>query len=487
MFQFALNLLRGAEVDVRDDVRANAINEVRMGWLRLPLVGFSAIALMGVHSPAAALIWCSIGVALEVGGRWIAVAVSKGRPGARDTFVASSFAVSLMWTTLAVLLWRSSPHEGHIAGLATCAVIVIYACGFSHYSLRVLAAIVLPPLLAMLSFFADAAVHAPSSSTSLMLVIIAVCVAVVTLAASATAHLNYARMWEAREALAGERDELDKRVQERTAEFIAATERAETANVAKSHFLANMSHELRTPLNAVIGYAEMMEEDLEADGKTELRADAQRIRNSGKHLLKLVNEVLDLSKIEANRLELDYEFNDIGRVLRDIADSLQLAAKERNNRLDVKVSPDVAEVWTDGLRVHQCILNLASNACKFTSDGLVSISADVETRGEARWLCVRVRDTGIGISDEHMEKLFKPFAQADASTTRRYGGTGLGLSITRQLARLMGGDVVVESREGAGSMFTLKLPILEGGAEETPGELAPTEPAARLRNPSAAA
>jgi signal transduction histidine kinase len=386
----------------------------------------------------------------------------------------------MLWTSLAVMLWSGSSHEGHIAALATCAVTVVYACGFSHYSLRVLSVIVLPALVAMMGFFVDAALHAHSSSASLMLGIIAICVAVVTTAAAAASHLNYARMWEAREALAKERDVLDKRVQERTSEFIAATERAETANVAKSHFLANMSHELRTPLNAVIGYAEMMEEDLAAEGKSELGADAERIRNSGRHLLKLVNEVLDLSKIEANRLELDYEYNDIGRVLRDIADSLQLSANERNNRLDVKVSPELGEVWADGLRVHQCILNLASNACKFTSDGLVSISAEVEMRGEESWLCVRVRDTGIGIHPHHLEKLFQPFAQADASTTRRYGGTGLGLSITRQLARLMGGDVLVESKEGVGSTFTLELPIIEPKAGE-----APSSPASDDSNPSA--
>jgi hypothetical protein len=206
MLQFALNLWRGADLEERDDVRANAINEVRIGWLRFSLLGFSTIGLMGVHSVLGALIWCGFGLVIEAGTRWVAVATANKRPGAADLFVIAAFSVSMLWTSLAVMLWSGSSHEGHIAALATCAVTVVYACGFSHYSLRVLSVIVLPALVAMMGFFVDAALHAHSSSASLMLGIIAICVAVVTTAAAAASHLNYARMWEAREALAKERE-----------------------------------------------------------------------------------------------------------------------------------------------------------------------------------------------------------------------------------------------------------------------------------------
>ncbi|HVY86699.1 MAG TPA: ATP-binding protein [Caulobacterales bacterium] len=458
MLQRALSILRTPHLERRDDMMINALNEAHMGFLRLPLLIACGVGLGTVAPLPVALAWTLGGLAFEAVHRYACLRAVADAPGGRRMFFITSVVASLIWTGYGVLLWLQGSPEARAASVAAFMAIALYTAVFSHQSAKLLAAVMAPPLLARFIAGAILVETRPSNAASLLLDIMLACGVIVLLGAAIACHLNYAKMWEAREKLADERDALEKRVGERTAELQEARVRAEAANVAKSQFLANMSHELRTPLNAVIGYAEMLDEDLEAQGLDTLRADAQRIRNSGRHLLKLVNDVLDISKIEANRLEIDAEFIDLGRMLRDVSDSLRLAAEERGNRLDVKVAADVGPVWADSLRLHQCILNLASNACKFTKNGLVSLSAELAEDQKGRWIAIRVRDTGIGIDPDAVDKLFKPFVQADVSTTRRFGGTGLGLSITRELTRLMGGDVTVESTLGQGSTFTLTLP-----------------------------
>jgi PAS domain S-box-containing protein len=246
-----------------------------------------------------------------------------------------------------------------------------------------------------------------------------------------------------------------KRIQE---ELVAAVDAAEDATRAKSSFLANMSHELRTPLNAVIGYSEMIHEELRERGLDDLLPDLDKIHSSGKHLLRLINDILDLSKIEAGKMDLYPEVFEVPSLVREVASTIQPLAERRANTLQVRCSEDVRAMKADLTRVRQVLLNLLSNASKFTENGTVALHVDRIGMNGTPWIRFRVMDTGIGMSPEQLAKLFKAFAQADESTTRRYGGTGLGLVISRQLCQMMGGEVTVESEPGRGSNFTVLLP-----------------------------
>jgi PAS domain S-box-containing protein len=246
-----------------------------------------------------------------------------------------------------------------------------------------------------------------------------------------------------------------KRIQE---ELVAAVDASEDASRAKSAFLANMSHELRTPLNAVIGYSEMLTEEARDRGFESILPDLYKIHSSGKHLLRLINDILDLSKIEAGKMELFPEVFDIPGLVREVAGTIQPMAERRGNTLEFHCGSDVRRMRADLTRVRQVLLNLLSNAGKFTENGRVDLDVDRVFINSATWIRFRVRDTGIGLTPEQLGKLFKAFAQADASTTRKYGGTGLGLVISRQLCQMMGGEVTVESEPGQGSTFTVLLP-----------------------------
>ncbi len=261
--------------------------------------------------------------------------------------------------------------------------------------------------------------------------------------------------------------------------LVRAKEEAIEASEAKSRFLANMSHELRTPLNAIIGYAEILDEEAEEDGLDSYRQDLQRILGSGRHLLSLINDILDLSKIEAGRMELSIEEFPLGEIINSVVATATPLVEQNRNRLDL-FCPDADQMMqSDATRVRQILLNLMSNAAKFTSDGVIGLSAEVETSssGEAR-LVVDVTDTGIGMSQEQLEKLFEEFTQADASITKRFAGTGLGLAICKRLAIMLGGDITVESKLDKGSRFTLQVPLrLERDGNASQSAPARPEPA----------
>jgi PAS domain S-box-containing protein len=246
-----------------------------------------------------------------------------------------------------------------------------------------------------------------------------------------------------------------KRIQE---ELVAAVDAAEDATRAKSAFLANMSHELRTPLNAIIGYSEMLAEELEERSLDELVPDVRKIHGSGKHLLTVINDILDLSKIEAGKLDLYVETLEIEALIREAAATLEPLVEGRGNVLEVRVGPALGLMRTDITRLRQVLLNLLSNANKFTEGGRLRLEAERFVHNAAPWVRIKVRDTGIGMTPEQLGKLFRAFTQADVSTTRKYGGTGLGLVISRQLCQMMGGDITVESVAGQGSTFTVQLP-----------------------------
>ncbi|MCT7961252.1 MASE1 domain-containing protein [Laspinema sp. D1] len=268
----------------------------------------------------------------------------------------------------------------------------------------------------------------------------------------------------------------DNTERKRADEFRKAKEAAEAANLAKSAFLANMSHELRTPLNAIIGYSEILQEDAEDLGQADFIPDLQKIHGAGKQLLSLISDILDLSKIEAGRMSLELETFAIDTLIWEVVTTIQPLIDKNGNQLTIQCPEDIGHFHADITKVRQMLLNLMSNAAKFTKQGQIELrvrrTLEKPLKGEnpslkspsphevegQEWIFFRVKDTGIGMTREQLEQVFKPFTQADASTTRKYGGTGLGLTITQKFCQMMGGDIKVESELGQGSQFTLWLP-----------------------------
>ena len=261
----------------------------------------------------------------------------------------------------------------------------------------------------------------------------------------------------AQSALAIQNARLFQEIQEQSRQL-------EVASQHKSQFLANMSHELRTPLNAIIGVTEMLLDDARALRPEDVEP-LERILRAGKHLLALINDILDLSKIEAGKIELHIESFVITPLIEDVVTTVGGLAEKNGNRIVLEVPADIGRMSADALRVRQALLNLASNASKFTENGLITITGERRHEAGREWVTFAVTDTGIGMTPAQTARLFEDFTQADSSTTRKYGGTGLGLAISRRFCRMMGGDITVESTLGAGSTFTMRLPAKAEGAD----------------------
>jgi signal transduction histidine kinase/DNA-binding response OmpR family regulator/HAMP domain-containing protein len=250
-----------------------------------------------------------------------------------------------------------------------------------------------------------------------------------------------------------------------------AKDAAEAASQSKSQFLANMSHELRTPLNAIIGYSDMLQEEAHDLGYNDVVSDLIKIRTAGNHLLALINDILDISKIEAGRVDVHLERFDLTMLVNEVLTTVRPAAEQNKNTLETRLPPEPGTLYADLTKLRQVLLNILGNACKFTHNGQVCLQVErlpvevvVRTTGllapatTGEWVRFRISDTGIGMSEEQLARLFEPFAQGDASTTRKYGGTGLGLAISRSFCQMMGGDILVESTLGTGSVFAIYLP-----------------------------
>ena len=244
-------------------------------------------------------------------------------------------------------------------------------------------------------------------------------------------------------------------LRQHTIELEKARELSEVANRTKSQFLANMSHELRTPLNAIIGYSEILQEDAAESGQEQIIPDLKKIESAGRHLLGLINDILDLSKVEAGKMEVYIEEVEISSLLGEVGAIIRPLVAKNGNTLEMRVASDIGSLRTDRTKLKQCLLNVLSNGCKFTQHGKLTLAVE---RTDRAMIQMTISDTGIGMSAEQLARLFQAFNQADASTTKKFGGTGLGLAITRHFCRLLGGDISVASRVGEGSTFTIVIP-----------------------------
>ncbi|MBP7779784.1 MAG: response regulator [Acidobacteria bacterium] len=411
-------------------------------WLMRPLFADRAlVSWLGVIWLAALLRWL-------LWYRWSRTGFEPAGLGRWSMmFWSSSAAAALAWAGGATTLLASAdPRESMMLAIMMLAVAAIGANPLGSHlpSAVTFIVVILSPVALEMMAASDPVVRIAG---------LAVVAGVVALVATVfRAHRELASLIR-----------TDLRLSAAVAEAVEARSAAEQASVAKSEFLANMSHELRTPLNAILGYSEMLCEDARAEGAAATAADLEKIARAGRHLLALITDVLDLSKIEAGRMDLHVGAVDAAGVVRQVIDTSETLAAAGGNRLSVEGLETLGTLQTDALKLQQVLLNLVGNACKFTSNGRIRVAGRREPAAPSDWVVFDVSDTGLGMTPEEMSRLFGQFMQADSSTTRRFGGTGLGLAISQQLCHLMGGAITVRSQAGQGSTFTVRVPALAPG------------------------
>lgn len=375
-------------------------------------------------------------------------------PRAVKSHIIGLAAITAAYVTPYALL-AFAPQPAPVIGLLFCAGAAL-VCATLHVMTRTMIFYTVPAIIVglMINAFMLA-----SGLNALILMAMAGLMGVNAIVAARGGAASFGDLIGARLKAEEAAEDMERRVEERTAQLAVATKRAQAANKAKSMFLANMSHELRTPLNAVIGYSEIIEEDLESGNTAASAADLAKIRGSATHLLTLISEILDLSRIESGKLDLNPSLFDIAALLRGAMDAVRPTASKNRTVCQLNLAAGIDVMNADETRVRQCVLNLLSNAAKFTQNGVIAIDLRPCRIGRAAGVAISVKDTGPGISAENQARLFQPFTQVDSTKTRAHDGAGLGLVITRRLARAMGGDVAVSSRLGHGATFTLYLPL----------------------------
>lgn len=425
------------------------------GWLRAILLGLATPIMFYFQGWAVAAAWIGSTLAVEIARNLLIDRILRGEAAWRGIYEKVCLVTPWSWISFAILLWFANAEAARVCALCALFGTLIYIAVNCHQDKRLLAILFVQPCLALAVFIWLEYAHtmplwlAPIATLSAMAMLASLAVG------AAFMHKGRMELLAARQALQDERDALERKVEERTAELQQSMRAAQAANEAKTRFLATMSHELRTPLNAIINYAQMLEEEM-ADRAIEApREDAQRIERAGRHLLDVINDVLDVAKIENRELQLEWDETELAALVDEAVDTVRDLAGKRGNRLAANVDPSIGRISTAPLRLRQALINLMSNACKFTEDGEIAVSASLD--GDE--LVLAVRDTGVGMAEADLQRIFEPFVQLDNSDSRRADGTGLGLFITRNIVQSLGGRIEVKSGPGEGSTFALRLPL----------------------------
>jgi signal transduction histidine kinase/CheY-like chemotaxis protein len=383
--------------------------------------------------------------------RWMASRSSDSKRAELRNLLVDSFMIGTYVPITAFAFW---PNAAGVAGVHAGNISV----GGMRFALRGLLALALGALISgLIVGFQFDLTGATTLTQALSMIVILLYVTVFSL----HSHVQSQRVVRSVKQIEEQKSQIEQasaQLQERAREIELARDAADAANVAKSNFLANMSHELRTPLNAIIGYSEMLIEEAEDVQAAGMVPDLDKIRTSGRHLLGLINDVLDLSKIEAGKMDMYLETFDVAQLVDSVAGTVRPLVEKNGNTLELRVDERVGSMHGDVTRLRQVLLNLLSNAMKFTSNGSIVLSVTRSFTDNREWMEFAVQDSGIGMTPDQVGRLFQPFTQADASTTRKYGGTGLGLTITRRFTEMMGGTVSVSSEVGRGTRFTVLLP-----------------------------
>lgn len=420
-------------MEIAQERRRSLVSRIILGGI----LAFFGVLLTG--QMALSLAWFAGVVVTQLADHMLAGRLLAAPEASRARFaralVVTGFASVVVWCLVFWLLWAGGGEYGRVVATLACAGSMLHIAVIYHRAPQ-LFWLMTAPYIGMLSLLVIADI---AHGHAALAVGFGLAAAALGFIANFVASYRQLRVMAARAEAA-------------LAEAEARREEAERANAAKSEFLATMSHELRTPLNAVIGYSEILEEDLGREGRGSDARDARRIHTAGRHLLSLINAVLDLSKIEAGQMDVHVESLDVSDLVSEVVATLQPAAEVNGNAF-VVACPSGLTAATDAVMLRQCLMNLLSNAHKFTREGEVRLTV-AERDG---LLVFEVADSGIGMTPAQMERLFQPFTQADSSVTRRFGGTGLGLAITRRLARMLEGDVTVASAAGQGTTFTLTV------------------------------
>lgn len=408
--------------------------------------------LFAYVSAVAGILWLAAAFVCEGASEWVRRRVAKGERAYENWYLASIVAISCVWVIHASLLWSQDDEIARIAALIDLFTVALYGALGGHKDRRIMGLLMGPPLIALAVFL----IHAAWSNASLFVAVVATLAtlgACFTIVANGLAmHKSDRLLVEALAELEAERDSLEQRVSERTSELQQTSRALEAASRAKSLFLNTMSHELRTPLNGILGYAEILLEDLEA-GSGDV-ADARKIIASGQRLQKMVENVLDLTALEAGRASVDLQKTDIEPVISAVVRAALESRPQLRDRVQVQIAPEACSIITDPRLLGQILSQLVDNALKYATTGPIVVRAATH---DSNRLCLEVEDQGPGMAVYEMARIFEPFEQGSQGVTRAAEGAGLGLAIAIRLARLLGGNLTASSRVGEGTTMRVTL------------------------------